>query len=119
MIQVVISRKEGEYTAGVLRPSQGDVNHDSCVDNKLLTPKQFSILSQAAPSHQRLFVGEQEPSSPCNRDVSHRGHPFISGVGCNCVCVCWGGGQDRQESLSLSCLFWQKQAFLATDSSPL
>lgn len=66
MIQVVISRKEGGFSAGELTPSQGHVNHDSCADNKLLTPKQFSILSRAAPSHQRLFVGEQEPSSPCN-----------------------------------------------------
>lgn len=66
MIQVVISRQKKEYSAEGLRPSQRCGNHDSCTDNKLLTLKQFSILSRAGPSHQRLFVGEQEPSSPSN-----------------------------------------------------
>lgn len=64
MIQVVICRQKEEYSAGELRPSQRYGNQDSCTDNKLLTPKQFSILSRAAPSHQHLFVGEQEPSLP-------------------------------------------------------
>lgn len=124
MIQVVISRQKGEYSAGVLRPSQRYGNHDSCADNKLLTPKQFSILSRAAPSHQRLFVGEQEPSplSPpppatetCHTEAVYSFHWWVVTL-CVlvfvCVCVWQGGWRQRQESLSLSCLFGRSRLFL-------
>ena len=122
MIQVVISRQKDKYSAQELRPFRRNGNHDSCADNKLLTLNQFSILSR---SDQRLFVVEQEPSSPRNWDVSHRGRPFISLLGCEsvcmcmCVCVCGGGLMAKAEKFITVLSVWQKQAFLETESNPL